>query len=327
MIEKDPGNNGAGKTIGLASFGWGYPACFGIQQAEPYIEVMAKKKDGKYVWPAAEPEVLDGILEVKSIIDEGLLWTDQSLAKVNDAPARFNAGQVGICYGNYTSNQIAKTVESFKKLYPDKDPSEVFGIMNLQDKYGHFYCRQNCDSWGSICFNAQISDEKLDKVLRMLDYLCSDEGLLLHHYGMEGTDYTLNSDGSVNVLWDKDDNGGYIDPYPINSDRILGICQLYEFEKGTAVTTDPTVRKICQEAVDYLNKSPEESYRIYDYGMNAFSAEHCDHYSVDTMTAIKQILSNSTAEEIPAAWEAWKKGQSKQMNAILDELNSSYLVQ
>ena len=54
---------------------------------------------------------------------------------------------------------------------------------------------------GSESFiNASVSDEKLDKILQLYDYLLSDEGALLSTYGSEGDTNGIASPVSSNMI-------------------------------------------------------------------------------------------------------------------------------
>jgi putative aldouronate transport system substrate-binding protein len=61
----------------------------------------------------------------------------------------------------------------------------------------------NFESSGTV-FPYNISDEKLDRLLALGDYLLSNEGMTLCNWGFEGIDYTVNPDGSYNPLHTKD---------------------------------------------------------------------------------------------------------------------------
>ena len=57
FIEQDPGENGAGKTIGMGTELFYFPNAFGVYQtSNQYGYGAFSPKDGKYEWTAARPE-------------------------------------------------------------------------------------------------------------------------------------------------------------------------------------------------------------------------------------------------------------------------------
>lgn len=98
---------------------------------------------------------------------------------------------------------------------------------------------------------AGVSDEQMTRYLDFCDYLCSEEGTLFRKYGFEGTDYTLNEDGSVNLLWPKNELGNYTDPYPTGCRGFMGRILL---DGGYSDLTNP---KYLQEDIDEYAWSQE----------------------------------------------------------------------
>lgn len=59
--------------------------------------------------------------------------------------------------------------------------------------------------------------EKLDRILRLFDYLLSDEGLMMSKFGLAGVDYTEDEQGRFTVLLELGDRSlseVLMDKYP-----------------------------------------------------------------------------------------------------------------
>jgi len=69
---------------------------------------------------------------------------------------------------------------------PDKDGNIAYPVWDY--------------AWSESYINSSVDDEKMDKILKLYDYLLSDEGSLMGTYGLEGDLYDLE-DGKV-VLHD-----------------------------------------------------------------------------------------------------------------------------
>ena len=77
FVEQDPGGNGAGKTIGMGTELFYFPNAFGIYQTSAEYGYGAfSPKDGEYVWTAARPETLEGLMIAKDLYDQGIIWPD-----------------------------------------------------------------------------------------------------------------------------------------------------------------------------------------------------------------------------------------------------------
>jgi len=75
--------------------------------------------------------------------------------------------------------------------------------------------------WSENYIRADVSDEKLDRILAMYDWLMSIEGQLMMNFGIEGTDWQWDAAGDVELLTPINPNTGEREPastiYPILS--------------------------------------------------------------------------------------------------------------
>jgi len=322
MVEQDPGANGAGKTIGVAGVGWAYPGFSGVQQISPNWSSFYKK-DGAYVWGAEQPETLEGLKMAKKMYTENIVWSEQSLANTLDGPAKFQAGQAGILYHNLTYNNIQSIISGLKETYPGENVLDKIAIMNVKSPDGTNFALEATDAWGVLCFRYDIDDAELERFLCILDWLASEEGIMLQQYGVEGKDYQLNN-GEIEMLWEKDDNGNYICPYEVNSDRILSFARLFEFEKGTVEYASSEAKEITTQLKTYLTGSNMNISKI-DYAYSAFSAPNKDQNNLTSETREKMIELIISSDNIEADYTDWLASQAEKKDAVLEELNEGLL--
>ena len=95
-----------------------------------------------------------------------------------------------------------------KKVDNLEDATALMKVMGPDGKFA----LEGTENWFSATmFNYDISDNKMNKILDIMDYLLSEEGTRLAIYGLEGYDYNI-VDGNV-VLdprgWEKGDDGKY----------------------------------------------------------------------------------------------------------------------
>lgn len=318
MVAQDPGENGDGKTIGMTSVKWAYPKCIGLVQSVPYWDSF-HNKDGEYIWGPEQPETIEAIVLAKRMADEGVIWNEQALAQNADGPAKFAAGQVGILYHNLHSGNISKIVAGLKEVYPGEDVMDKIEIMKVIAPGGNgYYAEEVPDTWGQICISAKASDEVTHRMLAIMDFLATEEGVRLQRYGLEGIDYQMNGD-EIELLWDKDEAGNYINPYPTNSDRLLSLVMLNEFEKGVTDLVNAEVQAVNKQIIAYL-QSDDKVIREKDYAYSAFSAPNKDTSTLGGDTKNKVIELLMTSNDIEADYKAWLETQQEKKQAVLDEL-------
>ncbi|MFV0504674.1 MAG: extracellular solute-binding protein [Lachnospirales bacterium] len=323
MIEEDPGNNGVGKTYGIGGSGFYYPGFVGLEQNNRYWNEFYKGKDGKYTWGGDDEATLEGLRDAKGLYDSGALWNEQGIAQVDDAFALFTSGQMGIHYGAYNGNYIQQVIASMESAYPDKNIEDIMGVMKVTNDNDNITIIEGKDSWGQVCFRADIAPERLHRYLTMLDYLASEEGVLLQRYGVEGTDYEIDN-GEIKILWEKDENGNFINPYEVNSDRVLSLSQLNEFEKCFTELVPPSTQSYMEEMREII-MSDNIDLKEFDYEMQTKSGKKLESSTLgdDLDAKVTELLvTTADKDEIVEKYLEWVGTQRENIDGILEELNN-----
>ena len=156
----------------------------------------------------------DRISALRGLWDSALL--DPDFMDVNcgrpTGVDRFLLGQAAcIVYPTSIHAVMAELLHRWSQIYPDQPiEDQVTAVFLPCDAEGQ-YSESHDLNMSAIYFGANVSDEKLDRILSLLDYLCSPEGLMLRRWGMEGIDYVLVDDEPVSLL----ENGTTLyDKYP-----------------------------------------------------------------------------------------------------------------
>lgn len=296
--------------IGLVGSAGTYPHFSGMMQISPYWEQYTKV-DGEYKWGMDLPETLDAIKMSKRIYDEGILWQDMVIATGSEGNDKFKAGEAGICFENCTPGTIKKYMDDMEKSGVD-NPYDKVAVMNVKAPNGYFWGQECMDYWTINCYNPDMSDEKLDRLLQMYDYMLSDtdEVKQLYRYGVEGKDYTLDDNGVPQLT--NEDASNLVLSSLIYNDKAFNTENLRVPEKA---------RQMGQGVLDILN-SDQCKPRQYDYPLYFFSAPNKDKYGLfyeDGRTKIKQIIMSSS--NVDGDWEAWKATVRDKVQLVLDELN------
>lgn len=329
FMDKDPGGNGSGKTIGMTGIAWSFPIAFGLQQHNPHVEqYVLDKESGKYVWGPTLPETLAGIKEEKKLYDSGILWQDILIASGKDGIDKFVAGQTGICYSNWDVNnletQLYNKFPSIKVVVDGMSVEEAVAFMPVLSPDGTIWAMQNADWFTALLFNPQLGDEKLERFLYMFDWLASEEGFHFRTKGIPGEhwDYV---DGNAVLKWERDENGVPIRPYDIYAmelyDRV-GASESYNHE-------DETIPKFIKDMdKTILKRTMQENVRLnaVDYPALLFSGTNFDKYgrfTVELQNKIKELIVVNKMDEVDKLWSDWLKTMEPKVKLVLDELNES----
>ncbi|WP_195575377.1 extracellular solute-binding protein, partial [Paenibacillus sp. 1001270B_150601_E10] len=137
------------------------------------------------------------VVQLRELYRNGTLDPEFYYIKEEDAVLKFVNGQAGALVYRATPDSLSELEERWKAAHPDKsfyDAVDILHVWPTEDGHRYFYAAQTY--WSETFFNAKISDEKMDRILRLYDYLLSPEGQMLTSYGMEGKDYKVE-DGSI----------------------------------------------------------------------------------------------------------------------------------
>lgn len=311
-FSQTPLPNGSGNRIGLVGNVGVFPHFAGLMQIAPYWE-QYYLKDGKYVWGLDQPETLEGIKTAKQLHDDGVLWSDQIVSKSSEGLNKFMAGQAGITFAAWTPVQIQTVMLQLEDLYPNMDVYDAVRPMYVKAPNGKLWGQTAVDYWGISVFNKNLSDDELDRILQIYDWMISPEGLELDKYGVEGEDFTLAEDGK------------HILAEPEATNPIAAVACINEVFNYENDAVDDRAKKMSREIVDKLSGDDAE-LREYDYALYFFSAPNKDQYGLfyeEGKEKIKELI--VTSDNIEADWEKWKDSVRDKVNLVLEELNTQLL--
>jgi putative aldouronate transport system substrate-binding protein len=146
------------------------------------------------------------VAQLRSLYAEGILDPDFALLKDSDASAKFMGGQAFMVLAGqvYWNNYE----DAFKKANPGKSAEEVIGLIDMwpNPRDGKRYYFTETPYWSESMFRGDLDDEKMERVLALLDYMYTDEYKIKASMGIEGVDY-------------KKENGIYLSLLP--ADQLL----------------------------------------------------------------------------------------------------------
>lgn len=185
----DPDGNGQADTYGWTGWGGGkrLPWTAPTFKANDHVGTHFVDKDGdlrhRYLDPATEGIIAD----FRTWMDEGIVDPDWFINNSAKAYQRFAQGKVGMVFSFDGKFAFESAPDSYynklKAVHPD---AEVIPV-HPYDNIGNFV-----DSYmtAPILISSQASEAKIERAIEILDWLSSEEGWLMTHYGLEGKHYT-----------------------------------------------------------------------------------------------------------------------------------------
>jgi ABC-type glycerol-3-phosphate transport system substrate-binding protein len=322
VLEKDPGGNGAGKTIGMMGKDYLFPKNFGAGSISPYLLDYTKDASGKWVWGPTLPESLEAVKLVKDLYDQGLIWKDQPMIKASDPKEKGEAGLLfSSAIDSLSPSSWKKTVDGWAAAHPEEDAQAVKAVAIVSGPDGKFLTRQKSDQWSQQAMNANMSDEKVERWMHMVDYMVSDEGINFIKYGIPGEDWETK-DGQVVVKWTKANDGSVVKPYTYGS---VWWQRAFVTADGIELTDPGYVgyfqdninrmyKKFNSDAGRIIKLNPDLAY----YTGPAFSKTGTKETEI-----YQAIAGMMVSKDIEKDWNAWVQSKMPEIQPVLDELNAN----
>ncbi|MGB4368846.1 MAG: hypothetical protein WBI74_06345 [Caldicoprobacterales bacterium] len=286
-------------------------AAWGLRYNKPYIDPDTGKmtywteyKDGQ--------AFTDFLTTMKKWYDEGLIDPEFASQDGSAKEAKITSDQAGFFFA-YTGN-YAFWSDALKTHNPDKaDAIELYGMVPVTGPAGKPYIANDSHvryaaSNEGTCVTATAEENgTIEAILKLFDYMYTEEGSEIINWGVEGVSYTKDADG--NRTWTEAVTN---DPEFSFSDKVFEFAlptwgswpkvMSYDAFASIELTTDESARA-------------HENYWQADTGllvpplmMNQDEAEEYNQIMTDVNTAIDEvfigvIVGTKSLDEIPALLE------------------------
>lgn len=275
FAKQDPDGNGIDDTIGYnvnALSALGKWVILGIApECNTYSWV--KDTDGVYRPAWCTEDFKKVVTFYRKLYSSGGLdpefYAKNSAAVLDD----FCSGRLGALEYKATAASIQEVEKMWneKNDRPFSDCVDVLPIFPAPD--GKRYCNSSGSFWSETYINANVSKEQLDIILSLLDYLLSPEGIDLCRYGIEGTDYIKEKDGSIRSLLSETSNcqkAGLMEKYP--SWMLWSYLGSYGWCRSDFENTEETYFLygkpsvlLAEKALDFCENNTIQLERPYDF--------------------------------------------------------------
>lgn len=175
-------------SIMAESWGTGFSGLFNSDKG---TGVYFNKKADKFQYGPLDPSFKDMITYLNMLFSEKLLDQEYALQSSKQWEEKLTTGKAFMTFDWISrvkwSNDIlykANKTDRFVGILPPKGPNGVRGIVG----------RDNHVPNEGMAVNAKVKDPA--SVVKFVDWLYSPEGRIACNYGIEGTTFTRNSDGT-----------------------------------------------------------------------------------------------------------------------------------
>ncbi|PYI52156.1 hypothetical protein DLM86_22015 [Paenibacillus flagellatus] len=199
FTNNDPDGNGKKDTYGFSMSGQGDGVYFDWPEyPKNGLIFPSTLKDGTFVDMQTDPKNEAVLTDIAKVIGEGLVDPDWFLNKGTQHIDKAAQGKVGVVLGTtkdfaFDSNPTSLQAKT-KQLFPNANwvPFTPFGSQPLQSGVAPA---------NPFLFHKTVVEkhpEKVKRIVAILDWLASEEGFLLTHYGLENKHYT-RSGGTITL--------------------------------------------------------------------------------------------------------------------------------
>lgn len=231
----DPDGNGKKDTYGFSAAGNGTTLPSTMPPFKKYgILPSFAIVNNKLEVETMHPKLGDVITEVRSLTDEGVFDPDWFLNKGSQDLDKGAQGKVGIVYAWDISFALEGIPTSYQNKTKAVDPKADWRPFHPSAKTGISAEYIAADAFLFNSTTAKNNPDKIERTVEILDWLSSEEGYLLTHYGKEGVHYTLKGkDIQLNpaaIKKDITDQGDFLKIYgfftPATTPEIVGMNEI-----------------------------------------------------------------------------------------------------
>ncbi|WP_313134665.1 extracellular solute-binding protein [Anaerocolumna sp.] len=179
FTESDFDGDGEYNTIGLATENMNTLEAIylSIFPELSNVERGWMKEEGKWIPVYASKRTGKALSYTKELYDLGLLDNEFAYRTIKEAFSLFTDGKAGAISCQYFNLlKHWKTIDN-KKDYLDK----IVVLKPWPAEDGNAYCFTSSLHWSELYLNAQIEDEKMNKILELFDFLLSEEAKQLFY--------------------------------------------------------------------------------------------------------------------------------------------------
>jgi putative aldouronate transport system substrate-binding protein len=202
FTNEDPDGNGKDDTFGI-TIGENLSHLDSLWMAFDIGNTWRVMDDGTLMSADIVPQRKEGLAWLRELYAQGGIDKDFPVLKNTQVWEKLEGGKGGIFLGGQTSD-FKRYVENLAKVDPEANLIMIDPPLGPTGKSGF---GQTSGFFGQWVVPHDRSEEKVQKIIEILDWQASEEGYKLKQYGLEGKHHTVNADDSITVNQAYSDEG------------------------------------------------------------------------------------------------------------------------
>jgi len=198
---------------------------------------------------------------IKKAYESGNIDKDFALLKGNEGKDKFYSGRAAALAASANQGHLSGDNANWMKNYPDKklaDSIKVFNMPASSDGVRYHFTLPGY--WSESYISGKVDDTKLDRILRVYDYMLSDDGMIELGYGIKNVDYTTN--GDVLTVITPDIKKKYPSIGTVSFLATWGDTQ--STTRKVIWPSDPSIRNFSKSYYDWYDKNTKRSPINFD---------------------------------------------------------------
>jgi len=308
-VEKDMAGNGA--TLGLTDNSNWLVELFMKNAGIRYTSFARDEENQQYVFnPSANAETIAQQLgTIREWYKAGLIDPDFYVVNYNEAYNKFCAGMAAAIYGAGHVDGFIESANSFNAANPDKSFTDSIGQVLVTNDDGTLYEWQATNHYSYSIFNGEIEEDKLNRILSIMDFFCTKEGEYYCWNGVKGVD------------WDYSENGEVLSGVHYPSSMGWCFLSIVSDDYGFANVAKPAEFRARAKELTEL-KSATAVFNPYPFEYAFHTSEAKSNYSVSLTDKVVELIMNDA--DILTEWNDFLTQFDSMVDPLLNELNEVY---
>lgn len=324
FLEEDPGNVGSslvGMSIRSYDMAKLYPTTT-FPEACNIGDGYYTDENGVFQWAPADERTLEALKEYQKVYQEGLIDPEfYTYSRYEGAQKFYVQGTSGITLED--GHAIMITYIRNGLASQGLDPDEALHLAQLVGEDGRYYYREDANYWGQIIFNPQISQEKFERAMDILEYCATEEGQNFANMGFEGIDWERDEEGNYVSLLDPSIQGSATSvlggKYPSKESFFGGVVLTDDFS-----LVSPNYSTEIQDTVRYFYQlrdelSDETTLLPREYKYEFLSTREKSQASMELSDEYAKLILKEG--DLESNWRSWVEEKMAVVQPVLDQLN------
>jgi len=308
FTHNDPDQNGKDDTIGFA--GQINPTDMGSLGNFEGIFTGAngewKEVDGELVYTALLPEMKESLEFLTKAYNDGLIPADFASLQVSQVKEMFQGSKAGMM--SEKSGAFQENYDALSKIVPDFDFLNLYPLTHINN-----YNPKGPGFSGMNAIPKSVPEEKVKKILAMMDRWVQDDVFNLHKQGIEGIHHKVENGEVV------------IDTEKMVQDAVADFNQIVYVSDPYASTVKPTFPEEAQKLyAEIQDERVNTSVANVSLGLYSETAQtYLPELQKKTMDLKTKII---LGRESIDAWDDYVENLQKDQNFIemTEEMNEAY---